>query len=390
MHNLTQYITKNLSTIRIMVFSPLIRRIISFFTVNRWVCLIIWCFFYTPQAKGQILSKIFKIDTASRGNYVVLDSITNNRFFLSRKLTSPTLAGKYGENKTRYRSNGNLNLGVGHTYEWFNLNIGVNFGFINNDNDIRGRTRFLDLHTQIIGRPFIINFFGQFYRGVHLIPDSGRNPPGKPYEQRPDIYTRLVGGTVYFVPNWRKFSFAAAITQRDWQLKSAGSPLYGVEFFWGSVRSDTALLPLAERKNYKRSDFNHVQNLEIAAGVGYGYTLVVAKHWFLHGSATCGWSLGNFSERTRNQPLNNHLYIRPNFLTRASFGYNSNRFNAALFAFMAKNISGNDQMSLIITTTNFRATFAYRIPARGKFKDKYQRLLALNPTWKNLPPKDSH
>lgn len=358
------------------------------FLGNKLLAPILLMIFCTFSTHAQILSKIFKIDTSSRGYYEVLDSITNNRFFVSEKLTSPSFQSKADRSWVKYLSNGNTNLGVGQTYEWFNLNIGINFSALNNDDDMKGRTRFLDLHTQIIGRPYIVNLFGQFYKGVFLVPDSGKNAPGIPYEQRPDIRTRLVGGTVYFVPNWRRFSFAAAITQRDWQKKSAGSPLYGLEFFWGNIQGDSALIPKNHQGSFKRSGFDNVRFVEVAAGIGYGYTLVIKKHWFVHGSGTSGFSLGYLGERTSGISDQKNFYLKPNLLVRAAVGYNSHKFNGAFYLFGNQNISGNDQMKTRIITHNVRAIFAYRIAPGPKLKSRYNKILSLNPSWKNLPPKE--
>jgi hypothetical protein len=351
----------------------------------KFIFIIVPLFFITDFSYAQILSRIFKIDTTSRGFYEVLDSITNNRVYLSERLTSPTLISKKDDQKINYRSNGNTNIGVGHTYEWLTINIGVNLKFLNDDEDTKGETRLLDLHTQIIGRPFIINLYGQFYRGVYLLPDSGKNAPGIPYEQRPDIRTRLIGGSVYFVPNWRRFSFAAAVTQRDWQKKSAGSPLYGVEFFWGSMRGDSSLIPKNELGSFERRDIQNLGFIEAAAGIGYGYTLVIKKNWFVHASATAGLATGYFLERTPELQNRGSIYVLPNMLVRAAVGYNSRTFNAAAYFFGNRNTAGNDQLNMMINVSNLRLTLAYRLVQGPKLAKRYDKLLKLNPTWKKIP-----
>jgi hypothetical protein len=332
--------------------------------------------------KAQILSKIFKIDTTNLGFYETYDTITNNRVYTSQKLTSPTLYSEDGKHRIKYLSNGNTNLGVGTTYEWFTLNIAVNFRFINDDDDEKGKTRFLDLQTHIIGRPYIVNLYGQFYRGVYLWPETGKNPPGVPYEQRPDIRTRLMGGSVYFVPNWRRFSFAAAITQRDWQKKSAGSPLYGIEAFYGNMTGDSSLIPEKDHPFFKRSFVDRLSFLEAGVGGGYGYTLVVWRHFFVHASATAGAALGYFHEGYQGAYSHDNLYIRPNFLIRSSIGYNSNKFNCAAYYQINRNFVGNDQITLNINTSNLRFILAYRLPAGPKTKKVYYKILNKNKKWK--------
>ncbi|MCH5690407.1 DUF4421 domain-containing protein [Niabella sp. W65] len=64
-----------------------------------------------------------------------------------------------------------------------------------------------------------------------------------PYYTRPDIETRLYGTTVNLIQNSRKFSAQAAFLLDAWQRKSAGSLLYGGEFFYGSAKGDSAFIP---------------------------------------------------------------------------------------------------------------------------------------------------
>jgi hypothetical protein len=340
-------------------FLPLPTAFIFFLTIN--------------ISQAQFLNRIFKIDTTSANYYETFDTLSNNRLFASQKLTYPTLLNGDKSEKVLYKSNGNLNLGIGHTYKYYTFNIGINFKFINEDDDIRGNTRFLDLHSQIVGRPYIIDFYGQFYYGAYIMPSEGKLPKGVPYEQRPDLFTQLIGFSTSFVPNWRRFSYAAAITQRDWQKKSAGSPLYGLDFFVGKVKGDSSIIPGDKQPFFSNPEVDKIKFVALGVGIGYGYTLVIKKHWFVHGSFVSYLSAGYF-RAFEKENVDGDFYLRPNFTIRPSAGYNSNRFNCALYWFANRVTAGSPNLSYQTNTTNLRLTFAYRIRPKAWMHKVYDKL----------------
>lgn len=345
------------------------------------------CFFgIGHQAQSQFLAKIFKIDSIDNRYYSNFDTLTNTRLYLSQKLTNPTLKSGDGKHLLRYRSNGNTNLGIGNTYGWLTINIGLKFRAINHDDDVRGKTRFLDLHTQIVGRPYVVDFFGQFYKGAYLMPEKGDLPDGTKYPLRPDLYTELIGFSSYYIPNWKRFSYAALVTQRDWQKKSAGSPLLGFEFFTGRISGDSALVPPDRDWQPGYREINKVRFYEVAFGVGYAYSLVIKKHWFVSASAITTLSGGIMNQYAFGL-ASSSLYLRPNFLIRPSFGFNSNRFNGSVYLFANQVNAGNSNGVYRINNSNFRVTFAYRFNPSPGFKKKYQILLNMKPRLKKKEKK---
>ncbi len=345
-----------------------------------------WIFFgylnlFAFATHAQFLAKIFKQDSTDSRYYEANDTLSNTRFYVSQKLTNPVLKSSDGNQKVRYRSNGNTNLGVGNTYGWLTINIGLNFKFMNNDDDLRGKTRFLDLHTQIVGRPYVVDVYGQFYKGAYLMPESGNLPKGTPYPTRPDIYTQQIGFSSYFIPNWRKFSYAASVTQRDWQKKSAGSFLFGGEFFTGKIKGDSALVPVERSSHFKFPEIFKVKYYEIGVGGGYAYTLVIHNHWFISASAITSISAG-FMQNYAGEDVEGSFYIKPNFMLRPSVGYNSKKFNGSVYIFASQVNAGNSNGIYQINTFNFRTTLAYRLTPRKRTKDLYQKLLNINPSYR--------
>ena len=123
--------------------------------------------------------------------------------------------------------------------------MAFNLPFINNDNDIYGKTRRFDLSTHIYGRKMIFDLAMQWYKGYYLA-----NPEnivagwqqGDPYPSREDIKVFTFGASGWYVFNHRKFSYRAAFTFNERQLKSAGSPVLGGGFSWYFVNADSSLV----------------------------------------------------------------------------------------------------------------------------------------------------
>lgn len=326
-------------------------------------------------------SALFSKDTVNSKYIQLIDTFSNTRLYVSQKLTSPTLVGTDGEHLVKYRSNGPTNLGFGGTYGWLTLNIGLNFKAINHDNDILGETKFLDLHGSGIGKTYFVDFFGQFYKGVYLMPESGKSlPDGVPYPTRPDIYTQQIGLTAWYIPNWRKYSYSAAANQRDWQKKSAGSFLLGWGFFTGKIQGDSSLIPQDRAMYFKHPEIDKVSFFELSAGAGYAYTLVISRHFFAAASFTASLS-GGVSHQFSNTKEWNDVYFKPNYLFRPSVGFNGERFNASVMLF-AYQLNAGEETSYRITTSNLRFTVAHRLVPRKKAKKALGHLMNVNPWWK--------
>lgn len=336
---------------------------------------------FTPLLPQAQFSALFSKDSVNTKYIELIDTLSNGRLYVSQKLTSPTLVSPNGEHLVKYKTNGNTNLGFGNTYGWLTINIGLNFKFINHDDDIYGKSRFLDLHFTGIGKTYFVDFYGQFYKGVYLLPESGNKlPDGVPYPQRPDIYTQQVGLSAWYIPNWRKYSYSAAVNQRDWQKKSAGSFLLGWGIFSGKIDGDSSLIPADRAAYFPNPKIDKLSFFELSVGAGYAYTLVIKKHFFAAASFTASYG-GGFSRGYVGEKEYGDVFFRPNYLFRPSAGYNGKKFNASVMLF-ASRVDAGDETSYRINTSNLRFTCAYRLTPRAKTRKTMKDVLNLNPWWK--------
>ena len=143
---------------------------------------------------------------------------------------------------------------------------------------------------------------GTFRKGYYLDPKknniTGLNLSN--YYYRPDVKRNIIGFSVFRVPNAGRFSYRAALAQNDWQTKSAGSLLFGGEAYYGTMKGDSALVPSEVSNYFEQDGIDKINFFSIGPGIGYAYTLVMSKNFFITGSAIGSFAV-NFSNRRKSR-----------------------------------------------------------------------------------------
>lgn len=290
------------------------------------------------------------------------------RFFLSQKYTSFKVPGSADYPSFRYRPNTTLNVGIGATYRSFSLNLAYGLAVLNNDEAIRGRTKYLDLQGHFYTRKIAIDFFGQFYKGYYI---STQNfvPGYAGYFLRPDLRVRMVGLSGYYVFNNKRFSYRASMIQNERQTKSAGTFLIGGESYYGTVQSDFQLIPSEIAAHYPQGDVNRLRFGKVGVGLGYAYTYVLEEHWFATGSVTLNPSLDFVREETPRD-YKESFGISLNYMTRLAVGYNARRwiYTASWINNTVTMQGSYNEANYNISTGNYRFTVARRFTLSKKQK----------------------
>lgn len=290
------------------------------------------------------------------------------RFYLSRKTTTLVYQNRDNNYTLRYRPNTTLNLGIGATYKWATLNLAYGFGFLN-PNRGRGKTRYLDLQFHSYGRKLTIDVLGQFYKGFYLSPKGRAAASETAYYQRPDLRVNILGATVQYIFNHKEFSYRAAFLQNEWQKKSAGTFIFGVEFYAGSVRADSTLVPTAIDPVAAQQGTDKFRFVELGPNGGYAYTYVYNKHFFATGSASLSLDLG-FNTFYDNNGKTNASGLSPNTLFKISTGYNSSTWAfSILYVSSSLRLARDDDQRIIrLNTGNFRLNLVHRFRPTKKVR----------------------
>ena len=206
------------------------------------------------------------------------------------------------------------------------------------------RSEFLDLQLHYYGKRVVFDFFGQYYNGFSIQNDSIQHFYS-------DIEVVKLGGSLQYNFNYRHFSYSAAFDQTKKQLKSAGTPLVSLSFYYTKVNADSL---------FKEEKVSYKTHFLFGPSAGYAYTWVFRKNYFATGSFSFGLhaSLDN---------LNKKIGICPTFFPRISSGYNTETWALAISAqynVVYMSFASVDKLGL--GTLNAQITFIKRLDLKIK------------------------
>lgn len=335
------------------------------FRLHAFVCCLSILFTFTAFSQKE---PRFKHDSAY---YKTYPTKLTARVYFSKKYTSLLLEGVDDTRALHFRPNTPVNIGVGATYRVLSLNLGVSLQWLNPNAAERGKTKFLDLQSHIYAPKWVIDLYGQFYKGYYVAPRGYASSVPDQYHIRPDLRINMVGVSAYRLLNGERFSYRAAFLQNEWQIKSAGSFLFGGEFYTGSINADSAFVPKQLEADYSQRGIHRNNFTEFGPGIGYAYTAVIDKHFFITGSLTATADISFVKEFSANGSAT-RTSVSPNASLRGVLGYNSERWIATLSWVNAntnlRGKSSNDQY--LVRTGNFRVTLARRFELSKAMKER--------------------
>lgn len=294
------------------------------------------------------------------------------RAFLSKKYTSISIGGSKKFGTFSYKPNTTLDLGVGATWKFLTLNLSYGIPGLNNGTSEKGKTHYLDLQTHAYLKRFTIDFYGQFYKGYY-ISNNGKFPNFPGYYKKPDLSVSLLGFSTNYIFNSSRFSYRSTLIQNEWQKKSAGTFLVGLEFYYGILNSDKTILPQELLLDFPQSNTQKLRFVNFGPSFGYAYTFVYKSNWFATGSVSFGIT-SDYSKEFYPTSTENNFSISSNFSYRSGIGYNSKKWTASL-SIVNNNVQAKGASSetpYVIKTGNIRLTYARRLNLSRKQRKALQ------------------
>lgn len=305
------------------------------------------------------------------------DELTT-RVYLSRKQSGLNLSHSLLQPWLKYRTNDNLLMGVGYTYSFLTINLAVKMPFVNQDEDVFGKSRYVDLQTHTIFRNYIVDLYLQWAKGYYLSNPSSvipATPDDTRYPLRGDMRTTIVGLNVQYLFNSSRYSYKAAFLQNQFQRKSAGSPIAGIEGYWTLGMSDSAMVQAQITPSGFLEDqpFNQVDIANVGINGGYAYTFVWQEKLYLSLSAILGISGGYNQVHYSNSSITYHAGLTAGLTSsvRISLGFNTHDYymGLSLLHFSMSNLTAGgygDWFSY--TTGNIRLNFVKRFRLKRPIK----------------------
>lgn len=305
-------------------------------------------------------------------NYIhSFDRDITGRLYYTRDNTGTTLRAP-GVKSIDYKPNNSKGIGLGVSYRYLTLNL--SFKLFGEDPD-KGRTKSLSLQTSLYKEQWVYDFGYQHFKGMYLSPQSAYSLNNN-YYLRPDVRSTLIGGDFWRILNSDRFSYRSVMTQNEWQLKSAGTLLLGGELYFGSLHGDSALVPMELAPEFPQSSVDKLHLFRIGAGVGYAYTYVFKKNFFVSGGLTALMDLASTKEFTGEKD-DSKTELSPNLSYRLSVGYNSRQFNINA-SLLNNSVTAKGRLSPVsynLFTQQFRVTIAHRfIPGQKTKKQILHRV----------------
>jgi len=342
-------------------------------TSDRFPCRILTALFLFTTIASSAQEKPAPPALHDSNYYKIYPQTITGRVYLSRKYTSLSLEGKDRRKPMRYRPNTPVTMGVGATYGIVTINVGFPISFLSRDREETGRSKYLDLQSHVYAKKWVIDLYGQFYKGYYATPKGSGSLRPDSFYVRPDIRVNLMGASVYRLINGDRFSYRAAFLQNEWQRKSAGSLLVGAEAYTGVIKGDSALIPNHLSSSYRQYDINRVRFTEFGPGIGYAYTHVHNENYFVTGSLTATGDI-SFVREFKGTTSAQRTSVSPNLMLRIVAGYNSDDWMLNLaWVNSSTNLRGkssNDQY--LISIGSFRLGVAKRIVPGNKLKKRLQ------------------
>lgn len=318
---------------------------------------------------AQFGKKLFTSETDT--NYIAdYSSYMTTRLFGSVKSASFRLLDSDVDRALDYLPNERMLFGLGANHGILGINIGINFPFINSDDEKYGTTDYLNLTTRILTRKIYMDLLFQYYKGYYLA-NSYEMLKGWPdadtFMLRPDLGVFSIGINGHYIFNNERFSYRAGFLQNEWQKKSAGSLLAGGEIYYHIIHGDSSMVPdgLKYGSFYEGQHFRRIDIFSIGPMIGYAHTFVLKQHWFLSLSFAASLALGSsklLPDQEYAEQVKSGVTLNFNTSPRIAFGY-----NCALWCFdiSYNNLSMKNQVPVErawvqLDTGNFRFNIVRR------------------------------
>jgi len=286
-----------------------------------------------------------------------------------------------GADLIKYSTNSNLGTGIGFDYDKISFSIGRSTPGTEKEIRQKGKTSSFNLAFSLNGKRHRIETFYRSYMGFY---DSNygkfgyqANDTNIIHYQNPRMSVKEFRTKFFWYFNKkRRFSYAAAYSNTQRQLKSAGTFLVAANVYGLVVKSDTGLIPYPSRPFYPESpDLIRVRSIGFSFKPGFSYNLVLFKRLFANVTFLWGPELQfrKFSDTDRGDKKSAAFgFSEAEF--RGSIGYNGKYLYFYYFLM--------SDLNRISTKTIFiDKTLIYQggvIGYRFKFNNKFSKWLQAN------------
>ncbi len=228
--------------------------------------------------------------------------------------------------------NSPLGIGAGFNYMGIGLSLGIGLPQSSKNLSKYGTTKRFDIQMSLYSKLIGGDAYFQLYKGYYNANPNDFISWNKDYFPKlPDMRTISFGLNAYYVFNHKRFSNKAAYSRTQIQHKSAGSVALGYFLNYDEVDSPEGFIP-KEFPDSIGNDFNVKSFRYFATGlsVGYMYTWVISKSFFLNGSLIPGFGYKDIKMTNGEGESGIEKQPHAQLLIRGALGYENKHFYAGL------------------------------------------------------------
>lgn len=174
-------------------------------------------------------------------------------------------------------------FGLDINYRALNISFGLRSNTLATEEEIYGKTQYRILKLRLNVSPLIYEFYHSDFKGFADYNTAGYDtlrPANDLYVKRSDIHLQYTKAKAIYIFSHRKFSYGAAYSFTERQLKTKGTALAVAHLYRMKANADSAFFNPGQREYYGK--YNAMKYLDvISIGVGPGYAAsFVYKQWF--------------------------------------------------------------------------------------------------------------
>lgn len=270
-----------------------------------------------------------------------------------------------------FNPNNDFKLGAGFYLFELSFEVSLSVPIAVRDEAIYGKSKATDLQINMLTKSFGLDLYYQKYSGFYKDDEGVKIPPGIAYPLRPDIVTRNLGVSAFYVWNNEKFSIRSSYNYADRQKKSAGSfILYGtINSF--TLAADSAIIPNNKQAEYgSYTDFLHLRYTTFSLAPGYSYNLVL-KRIFVNGTFAIGPAHHWVYYRPENGRGHYDVIFNSSYTFRLATGYSGHRFFTGAGIVIQSRVLKFQDIRFENSTSVFRLLVGYRFREKGFLKKRY-------------------
>ncbi len=291
----------------------------------------------------------------------------NVKLEVSNDITSYEFLSDGDKYKFSLRPNLNLRYGIVFSYKFLSVRIGVRPKISDEQKEEKGGSDTFRFRLQLLFDNWNHVLEYNIDKGYYVANTSDFVPFADNIKiQYPEMSSNILYGTSSYRFN-KNYSMRAFESQTEVQVKSAGSFMPGISYSFYAL-TGTNVMKDENGDLIYRDYFNEYSGLNLALSVGYFYTFVLKKFWFINAYAVPRAGIDFYTTQINSpdgkiKKTSNNAFLALNY--GFGGGYNGNKI---FFGAEIKNRITNEKLSsnkvqITPIQNHFSVYFGYRFKA---------------------------